>query len=73
MSLQKLEKKKEEQRHLHEENMRINAETIHTKEQKREEEKLLDMRDLEYMKKKLVSSRQTHPEESPPPTPPQAG
>lgn len=35
--------------------MRINTESIRTKEQRREEEKLLDIRDLEYMKKKLVS------------------
>lgn len=34
--------------------MRINAQSIRTKEQRREEEKLLDIRDLEYMKKKLV-------------------
>lgn len=54
MSLQALERKKEEQRHLHEENLRINTETIRTKEQRREEEKLLDMRDMEYLKKKLV-------------------
>lgn len=53
-SLQALERKKEEQRHLHEENLRINTETIRTKEQRREEEKLLDMRDMEYLKKKLV-------------------
>eukprot|EP00066_Takifugu_rubripes_P004775 XP_003968347.2 PREDICTED: protein CFAP45, mitochondrial [Takifugu rubripes] len=51
--LKVLERKKEEQRHLHEENLRINTETILTKEQRREEEKLLDMRDMEYIKKKL--------------------
>ncbi|TWW77563.1 cilia- and flagella-associated protein 45 [Takifugu flavidus] len=51
--LKALERKKEEQRHLHEENLRINTETIRTKEQRREEEKLLDMRDMEYIKKKL--------------------
>lgn len=51
---QALEKKKEEQRRLHEENMRINAETIRAKEQRREEEKLADRRDREYIQKKLV-------------------
>lgn len=54
MSLQALERKKEGQWHLHEENQRINTETIRIKEQQREEEKLLDMRDMEYIKKKLV-------------------
>lgn len=34
--------------------MRINAETIRTKEQRREEEKLADRRDREYIQKKLV-------------------
>lgn len=64
MSQQALERKKEEQRHLHEENLRINAETIRTKEQRREEEKLLDMRDMEYTKKKLVSSKDVRGSES---------
>lgn len=54
MSFQVLEKKREEQQRLQEENMRINAETIRAKEQKREEEKLADMRDMEYLQKKLV-------------------
>lgn len=60
MPLQALERKKKEQRHLHEENLRINTETIQAKRQRREEEKLLDMRDMEYMKKKLVKQN-THP------------
>lgn len=58
---QALERKKEEQRHLHEENSRINAESIRTKVQRREEEKRLDMRDMEYMKKKLVSWKRKSP------------
>lgn len=41
--------------------MRINAESIHTKVQRREEEKRLDMRDMEYMKKKLVSLKLNSP------------
>lgn len=65
MSLQALERKKEEQRHLHEENLRINAGSIRTKEQRREEEKQLDMRDMEYMKKKLVSSKDVKQEVKP--------
>lgn len=63
--LQALERKKEELRHVHEENMRINAESIRTKVQRREEEKLLDMRDLEYLKKKLVSGKQNPPGNDP--------
>lgn len=39
--------------------MRINAESIRAKVQRREEEKLLDMKDAEYVKKKLVSGSQT--------------
>lgn len=49
-----LEKKREDQRRLHEENVRINAETIQARERRREEEKLMDIRDVEYMQKKLV-------------------
>lgn len=51
---QALEKKREEQQRLHEEIMRINAETMQAKEQRREEEKLADMRDMEYSRNKLV-------------------
>lgn len=63
--LQALERKKAEQRHLHEENVRINAESIRTQVQRREEEKLLDMRDMEYTKEKLVSLNQNSPAVSP--------
>lgn len=35
--------------------MHINAETMRAKEQRKEEEKLADMRDMEYIKSKLVS------------------
>lgn len=52
--LQTLERKKEEQERLKEENMRINSETIRTKERRREEEKMADLRDLEYVKNKMV-------------------
>ncbi|XP_058490351.1 cilia- and flagella-associated protein 45 [Solea solea] len=50
--LKALEKKWEEQQHLHEEVMRINAEVVQAKEQRREEEKLAEMRDMEYLRKK---------------------
>lgn len=56
VSSQALEKKREEQRCLQEENMRINAETMRAKEQRREEEKLADRRDMEYIQKKLVTT-----------------
>lgn len=46
--------KREEQQRLQEEIMRINAETMRAKEQRREEEKLADMRDMEYVQNKLV-------------------
>lgn len=46
--------KREEQQRLQEEIMRINAETMRAKEQRREEEKLADMRDMEYVRNKLV-------------------
>lgn len=52
--LQTLDRKKEEQQRLQEEIMRINTETVQAKEQRREEEKLADMRDMEYIKNKLV-------------------
>lgn len=45
--------------------MRINAESIRTKVQRREEEKLLDLRDLEYTKKRLVSWKQNPPGNDP--------
>lgn len=34
--------------------MRINGETIRAKERRREEEKMADLRDLEYTKNKMV-------------------
>lgn len=52
--LQALERKKEEQQRLKEENMHINSETIRAKERRKEEEKMADLRDLEYMKNKMV-------------------
>ncbi|XP_036930514.1 cilia- and flagella-associated protein 45 isoform X1 [Acanthopagrus latus] len=51
--LRALEKKREEQQKLQEEVMHINAETMRAKEQRKEEEKLADMRDMEYIKSKL--------------------
>lgn len=45
--------------------MRINAESMRTKAQRREEEKLLDMREMEYLKKKLVSFKHNSPAVSP--------
>lgn len=51
---QALEKKKAEQQQLQEEIMRINAETMRAKEQRREVEKVADMRDMEYIHKKMV-------------------
>lgn len=51
---QMLEKKRAEQQYLQEEVMRINAETMRAKQQRREEEKLADMRDMEYIRKKMV-------------------
>uniref|UniRef100_A0A8C2XI29 Cilia- and flagella-associated protein 45 n=1 Tax=Cyclopterus lumpus TaxID=8103 RepID=A0A8C2XI29_CYCLU len=51
--LQAMEKKREEQQHLNEEIMRINTETMQAKEQRREEEKLADMRNMEYMRNKM--------------------
>ncbi|XP_041656433.1 cilia- and flagella-associated protein 45 isoform X2 [Cheilinus undulatus] len=50
---QALEKKREEQRHLQREIISINAETMRAKEQRREEEKLADLRDMEYIQNKL--------------------
>lgn len=49
-----MENKREEQQHLHEEVMRINTEIMQAKEQRREEEKLADMRNMEYMRNKMV-------------------
>ncbi|KAM7399561.1 hypothetical protein PAMP_018826 [Pampus punctatissimus] len=51
--LKALEKKKEQQQRLQQEIIRINSETVRAKEQRREEEKLADMRDMEYIKNKL--------------------
>ncbi|XP_050921310.1 cilia- and flagella-associated protein 45 [Lates calcarifer] len=51
--LKALEKKREEQLRLHGEVMRINAETMQAKERRSEEEKLADMRHMEYIRKKL--------------------
>uniref|UniRef100_UPI0037E9A1B8 cilia- and flagella-associated protein 45 n=1 Tax=Semicossyphus pulcher TaxID=241346 RepID=UPI0037E9A1B8 len=51
--LKALEKKRKEQQCLQAEIMCINAETMRAKEQRREEEKLADMRDMEYIQNKL--------------------
>ncbi|XP_062283139.1 cilia- and flagella-associated protein 45-like [Scomber scombrus] len=51
--LKALEKKKEELHRLQQEIMCINNQTLRAKEQRREEEKLADMRDMEYIKNKL--------------------
>ncbi|XP_034556857.1 cilia- and flagella-associated protein 45 isoform X2 [Notolabrus celidotus] len=48
-----LEKKREGQQQLQEEIRCINAETMKAKEQRIEEEKLADMRDMEYIRSKL--------------------
>uniref|UniRef100_A0A8C5I2X0 Cilia- and flagella-associated protein 45 n=1 Tax=Gouania willdenowi TaxID=441366 RepID=A0A8C5I2X0_GOUWI len=50
---QALKKKREDQLLLQEEIKRINAETMRAKEQRMEQEKQADMRDLEYIQKKL--------------------
>lgn len=52
--VQALEKKREEQQLLHQEVMSINAATMRAKEQRQEEERLADMREMEYMRSKLV-------------------
>ncbi|XP_072248899.1 cilia- and flagella-associated protein 45 isoform X2 [Leuresthes tenuis] len=51
--LKALERKKMEQQLLQEDIMHINAETMRAKEKRLEEEKMADMRDMEYTKKKL--------------------
>uniref|UniRef100_A0A672H6K0 Cilia- and flagella-associated protein 45 n=1 Tax=Salarias fasciatus TaxID=181472 RepID=A0A672H6K0_SALFA len=53
MNLEDLRKKREEQKLLQGEIMRINAETMHAKEQRKEQEKLADLRDLEYIRQKM--------------------
>ncbi|XP_028274642.1 cilia- and flagella-associated protein 45 isoform X2 [Parambassis ranga] len=50
--LKALERKKLEHQLLQEEIMRINAETMRAKEQRLQQEKLADMRDMEYTKNK---------------------
>lgn len=44
-----------EQQRMQEEIMRINAETLQVKEQRMKEEKLADIKAMEYIKKKQVS------------------
>lgn len=51
---QAIEWKKEEQRKLLHEIQKINDENLLAKERKKEEEKLADLRALEYTQKKLV-------------------
>lgn len=46
--------------------MRINGETIRAKEHRREEEKMADLRDLEYTKNKMVRlKKKTHCDKPP--------
>ncbi|XP_034723294.1 cilia- and flagella-associated protein 45 [Etheostoma cragini] len=51
--LKALEKKRDEQQRLLEEIKCINSETLRAKEERREAEKLADIRDLEYIQKKM--------------------
>lgn len=54
MLSQAIERKKEDQRKLLQEIQKINEGNLVTKEQKKEEERLADLRAAEYTKKKLV-------------------
>ncbi|XP_029372731.1 cilia- and flagella-associated protein 45 [Echeneis naucrates] len=51
--LKTLEERRRKQQLLHEEVMRINSETMRAKERRKEEEKLADMKDMEYIRKKM--------------------
>ncbi len=51
---QAIERKNEEQRNLLQEIQKINEENLLSKEQKKEEERLADLRAVEYTRKKLV-------------------
>ena len=52
--LQALGKKKEQQMKLQVEIMQINEENLLSKERKKEEEQLADLRAMEYTRKKMV-------------------
>lgn len=54
MVSQGIEKKKEEQKKLLQEIQRINEDNLLAKEQKKEEERLADLRAVEYTHNKLV-------------------
>lgn len=54
MLSQAIERKKVEQKILLQEIQKINEENLVSKEQKKEEERLADLRAAEYTKKKLV-------------------
>lgn len=54
MLSQAIERKKEEQKNLLQEIQRINEDNLLAKEQKKEEERLADLRAVEYTRKKLV-------------------
>lgn len=54
MLSQVIERKKEEQRKLLQDIQRINEENLLAKEHKKEEERLADLRAIEYTTKKLV-------------------
>jgi hypothetical protein len=56
---QALEKKRQQQSLLQDEIERINRETIQAKEQKKEQEKLADLKAMEYTKQKMVRLPQT--------------
>lgn len=52
---QALERKKEEQQRLQQEILRINEDSLLAKERNKEEERLADLRAMEYTYKKMVS------------------
>lgn len=55
--LQALQRRREEQQRLLEEVLQINAEAVQAKDQRKEEEKLADIRDMEFLRKKQVTPR----------------
>ncbi|XP_018603840.2 cilia- and flagella-associated protein 45-like isoform X1 [Scleropages formosus] len=60
--LEALQKKKEQQKQLHLEIFKINQETTRAKERRMDEERLADLRDLEYIRQKMEREAQ-HEEE----------
>ncbi|KPP77890.1 coiled-coil domain-containing protein 19, mitochondrial-like, partial [Scleropages formosus] len=55
--LEALQKKKEQQKQLHLEIFKINQETTRAKERRMDEERLADLRDLEYIRQKMDELR----------------